>query len=195
MEQGENFLKDEMEENPKKKQDKDEMEELTRKMEKLTINLLQTNQKIEKEFNKQENLRRNITCYNYDRIGHYANKYIQSSSKPKYNSDFYCMNYNRQGHIRKFCTRRKIVNYLKESDSEEEINLTIWSEKSYNIKNFNNFTKNKDKNDREIKKKKFRDDDMEIDVKTTKRSLRLDRIHSYNIIKDLDDIKSNITFI
>ncbi len=49
-------------------------------MKKLTINLLQTNQKIEKEFNKQENLRRNITCYNYDRIGHYANEYTQSSN-------------------------------------------------------------------------------------------------------------------
>ena len=35
---------------------------------------------------------------------------------------------------------------------------------------------------------------MEIDVKTTKRSLRLDRIHSYNIIKVFNDMKSNITF-
>src|SRR6266496_3956432 len=40
VERGENFLKDEIEENPKKKQDKDEIEELTRKMEKLSINLI-----------------------------------------------------------------------------------------------------------------------------------------------------------
>ncbi len=37
----ENFLKDEIKENPKKKQDKDEIEELIRKMEKLSINLIQ----------------------------------------------------------------------------------------------------------------------------------------------------------
>ena len=52
VERGENFLKDEIEENSKKKQDKDEIEELTRKMEKLFINLIQTNQKIEEGFNK-----------------------------------------------------------------------------------------------------------------------------------------------
>ncbi len=40
VEKGENFLKDEIEENPKKKQDKNEIEELTRKMEKLSINLI-----------------------------------------------------------------------------------------------------------------------------------------------------------
>src|SRR6266498_1633256 len=40
VERGENFLKDEIEESPKKKQDKDEIEELTRKMEKLSINLI-----------------------------------------------------------------------------------------------------------------------------------------------------------
>ncbi len=110
-------------------------------------------------FNKLKNPKRNITCYNCDRIGHYTNECIQTSSKPKYNPNFYCTNYNRQGHTRKFYTRKKTVNYLKESNSEEEINLIIWSGKSYNIKNFNNFVKNKDKDDREIKKKKFRDDD------------------------------------
>src|SRR6266540_4843169 len=52
IERGENFLKDKIEENPKKKQDKDEIEELTRKMEKLSINLIQTNQKIEERFDK-----------------------------------------------------------------------------------------------------------------------------------------------
>ncbi len=36
---------------------------------------------------------------------------------------------------------------------------------------------------------------MEIDVKTTRGLLRLDRMWSYNIIKNLDDIKSNITFV
>ncbi len=35
---------------------------------------------------------------------------------------------------------------------------------------------------------------MEIDIKTTRRSSRLDRTCSYDIIKDFDDIKSNITF-
>src|SRR6266496_3258913 len=40
VERGENFLKDETEESPKKKQDKDEIEELIRKMEKLSINLI-----------------------------------------------------------------------------------------------------------------------------------------------------------
>src|SRR6266542_1586899 len=52
VERGENFLKDEIEESPKKKQDKDEIEELTRKMEKLSINLIQANQRIEEGFNK-----------------------------------------------------------------------------------------------------------------------------------------------
>jgi len=47
------------------------------------------------------------------------------------------------------------VNYLEESDSEEEIYLTTRSGKSYNVKNFNNFAKNKDKDDKEIKKKKI----------------------------------------
>ncbi len=36
----ENFLNDKMEKNPKKKQDKDEIEELIRKIEKLSINLI-----------------------------------------------------------------------------------------------------------------------------------------------------------
>ncbi len=40
VERKENFLKDENEENPRKKQDKDEIEELTRKIEKLSINLI-----------------------------------------------------------------------------------------------------------------------------------------------------------
>ncbi len=35
---------------------------------------------------------------------------------------------------------------------------------------------------------------MEIDMRTTRGTLRLDRIRSYDVIKDLDDIKSNITF-
>ncbi len=36
---------------------------------------------------------------------------------------------------------------------------------------------------------------MEIDVKTTRGSSRLDRTWNYNVIKDLDDIKPNITFV
>ncbi len=35
---------------------------------------------------------------------------------------------------------------------------------------------------------------MEIDIKTIRGSLRLDRICNYDIIKDLDDMKPNITF-
>jgi len=40
VEREENFLKDEIEKNPKKKQDRDKIEELTRKMKKLFINLI-----------------------------------------------------------------------------------------------------------------------------------------------------------
>src|SRR6266498_2851517 len=36
---------------------------------------------------------------------------------------------------------------------------------------------------------------MEIDVRTTRGSSRLDRTRNYDVIKDLDDIKSNITFV
>ncbi len=124
IERGENFLKDKIEENPKKKQDKDKIEELTRKMKKLSINFIQANQRIEEGFNKQENPRRNITCYNCERVGYYASECIQSSSKSKYNPDFYCTNCNKQGHTKRYCTRRKTVNYLEESDSKGEIYLT-----------------------------------------------------------------------
>ncbi len=86
------------------------------------------------------------------------------------------------------------MNYLEESDSEGEIYLTTRSEKSYNVKNFNNFTKNKDKDDKEIKKKKIKGDDMEIDIRTIRGTSSLDRTRSYDVIKDLDDIKPNITF-
>ncbi len=86
------------------------------------------------------------------------------------------------------------MNYLEKNDSEGEIYLTTRSEKSYNVKNFNSFAKNKDKDDKEIKKKKIRGDDMEIDIRTTRGTSRLDRMQSYDVIKDLDDIKPNITF-
>ncbi len=82
------------------------------------------------------------------------------------------------------------MNYLEESDSEEEIYFTTRLGKSYNIKNFNNFTRNKDKDD----KKKIKGDDMEIDIRTIRGTSRLDRTRSYDVIKDLDDIKPNITF-
>src|SRR6266542_764302 len=179
VERGENFLKDENEENPRKKQDKDEIEELIRKMEKLSINLIQANQRIEEGFNRRENPRRNIICYNCERVDHYASECTQPSSKPtskpKYNPDFYCINCNKQGHTKKYYTRRKTINYLEKNDSEGEIYLTTQSEKSYNVKNFNNFGKNKDKDDKEIKKKKMKGDDMEIDIRTIRGTSRLDR--------------------
>src|SRR6266536_1663761 len=95
IERGENFLKDKIEESPKKKQDKDEIEKLTRKMEKLSINLIQANQRIEKGLNRPEIPKKNITCYKYERVGHYARECTQKSSKSRYNPDFYCTNCNR----------------------------------------------------------------------------------------------------
>ena len=71
---GENFLKDEIEKSLKKKQDKDKIEKLTRKMEKLSINLIQANQKIEEGFNKWKNPRRIITYYNCNKIDHYVSE-------------------------------------------------------------------------------------------------------------------------
>src|SRR6266511_5747145 len=160
VERGENFLKDEIEESPKKKQDKDEIEKLTRKMEKLSINLIQAKQRIEEGLSRPETSKRTITCYNCDRIRHYARDCTRKSIKSRYNPDFYCTNCNKQGHTSKYCIRRKTVNYVEESDSEGEIYLTTRSRKSYNVKNFNSFTRNKDKDDKETKRKKPRDNDM-----------------------------------
>ncbi len=131
---------------------------------------------------------------NYERVSYYTSKYTQPSNKSKYNSDFYCINYNKQRYIKRYYIKRKTVNYLKENDLKGEIYFIIWSEKSYNIKNFNSFVKNKDKDDKEIKKKKFKDDNIEIDIRTIRRSSRLNKMCNYDIIKDLDNIKSNITF-
>src|SRR6266508_212733 len=124
VERGENFLKDEIKESPKKKQDKNEIEELTRKMEKLSINLIQANQRIKEGLNRPENPKRNITYYKCERVRHYARECTQKTSKLRYNPNFYCINCNRKGHTSKYCTRRKTVNYLEESDLEGEIYLT-----------------------------------------------------------------------
>ncbi len=35
---------------------------------------------------------------------------------------------------------------------------------------------------------------MKIDIRTTRGSLRINKIHSYDVLKDLNDIKPNITF-
>ena len=43
------------------------------------------------------------------------------------------------------------------------------------MKNFNSFAKNKDKDDKEIKKKKIKGDNMEIDIRTTRGSSRLNK--------------------
>ncbi len=53
----------------------DGIEKLIRKMEKLFINLIQANQRIEEGFNKWKNPRRNITYYNCDKVGHYVSEY------------------------------------------------------------------------------------------------------------------------
>ena len=45
------------------------------------------------------------------------------------------------------------MNYVEENDSEGEIYLTTRSGKSYNVKNFNSFIRNKDKDDKEIKRR------------------------------------------
>ncbi len=36
---------------------------------------------------------------------------------------------------------------------------------------------------------------MKIDIRTIRKSSKLDKIHSYDVIKDLDNIKPNITFV
>ena len=95
---------------------------------------------------------------------------------------------------KRYCTRRKAVNYLEENDSEEEIYLTIQLGKSYNIKNFNIFAKNKNKDNKEAKKNKFKNDDIKIDVKIIRESSRVDKTYSYDILKDLNNIKPNIIF-
>ena len=73
----------------------DEIEKSTRKMEKLSINLIQANQRMEEGFNRWENPKRNIFCYNCNKISHYANECTQLSSKSKYNPDFYYTNCNK----------------------------------------------------------------------------------------------------
>ena len=92
-------------------------------MKKLSINLIQANQKIEEGFNRRNNSRRNITYYNCDKIGYYTSEYTQSSSKLKYNPDFYCINCNKQRHTKRYYTRRKIINYFEKNDSEGEVYL------------------------------------------------------------------------
>jgi len=116
------------------------------------------------------------------------------TSKPKYNPDFYYTNCNKQEYTKRYCIRRKAVNYLEESNSEEKIYLTTRLGKSYNIKNFNTFTKDKNKDNKEVKKNKFKNDNMKIDMKTTRRNSRVDKTYNYDVLKDLNDIKPNITF-
>jgi len=81
------------------------------------------NQRIEEGFNRRENSRRNITCYNCDKVGHYASKYTQLSNKLKFNPDFYCTNCNKQEYTKRYCIRRKAINFLEENDSKGEVYL------------------------------------------------------------------------
>src|SRR6266498_1071346 len=191
---------------PVQRREEDAIEELTKRFEKMEIKLMNRINKVGTE----------ITCFACGKEGHTI-KFCKATCgmcgqdshiTEKCYKNRECSRCGQKGHSEKFCKKEvRRVNYTTydyeseeeaeyyysdtEEESDSEVYVTTRSGKKY-------YPRSESKREVKFKRKRKSDDDMDIDdekikVKRNREKSRIEKLKPYNIVEDLENVKSNVT--